>query len=365
MKSTLKNICTTTLLSLSLATVGPLAFASGTLVEILASKSARYVLLETAEGQEISRGILGRTATRKSDLDEMATRLEARKMAQTKAELEERLTRVDDRFQATRNSDSRIWRLSSVDTQTLNNIAAEELKASIQGGRLRFQSVADDSRYATTQRNFSQAVRRQPPQIQESQLTTPATPSRKVLNFPPGSAPSEGRYATLSMHEEFAGEHLGRTIQGKPHQVTYLNDVEREKFKLIVRDGKVFDTDGNLFDSHASKLNPGQKQVTPNRAIFIMDEQGNLYASVHQEEGKFHHSSLSRGGPVSAAGEIFVENGVLRELNNVSGHYKPSPLYTNQALERFRELGVNIEIVRSVSRMDLWMEEQLSSQIGD
>ena len=40
-----------------------------------------------------------------------------------------------------------------------------------------------------------------------------------------------------------------------------------------------------------------------------MDENGSIFASNHQEVGRFHHASLLSGGPVAGAGELQVTNG--------------------------------------------------------
>ena len=38
------------------------------------------------------------------------------------------------------------------------------------------------------------------------------------------------------------------------------------------------------------------------KAIFVMDENRDFYASKFQQVGRFHHSSLAGGEPVAAAG---------------------------------------------------------------
>ena len=40
---------------------------------------------------------------------------------------------------------------------------------------------------------------------------------------------------------------------------------------------------------------------------------------------------------MAGAGEIYVENGLIKEVNNISGHYWPSPMFHAQVLE---ELGI-------------------------
>ncbi|WP_218581945.1 hypothetical protein, partial [Nocardia cyriacigeorgica] len=60
-----------------------------------------------------------------------------------------------------------------------------------------------------------------------------------------------------------------------------------------------------------------------------MDNQGNLYASLHHAPGQFHHSSFLAGGPVAGAGELEVIDGVLQLVTDSSGHYRPPQRYTH------------------------------------
>lgn len=112
--------------------------------------------------------------------------------------------------------------------------------------------------------------------------------------------------------------------------VKYLTPEERAALKLEVVDGKFYDADGNLFDTSkgGSVFSGGQ-----GKAIFVMDEQGNVYASLNQEVGHFHHSSFFSGNPVAAAGELQIRNGVLESISDRSGHYRPPPEFLDQAIQ--------------------------------
>ena len=81
--------------------------------------------------------------------------------------------------------------------------------------------------------------------------------------------------------------------------VTYLDDAGRELYRITIHDGLVYDSRGQLFDTSngVSAFGPGNE----GRAIFVMDEHGNLYASTYQEFQIFHHSSLLAGGEVADA----------------------------------------------------------------
>jgi hypothetical protein len=84
------------------------------------------------------------------------------------------------------------------------------------------------------------------------------------------------------------------------------------------------------------------------KAIFTMDEQGNLFVSKHQERGVFHHSSISSGKPVAMAGEIDVKDGVLKHFSNRSGHYRPTTQHLNQGVDHLKAQGLNFESAKVI-----------------
>jgi len=143
------------------------------------------------------------------------------------------------------------------------------------------------------------------------------------------------------MNPKYVGEDVpGNPIWGTP--VKYLSESERAAYKLNIRDGKIYDSSGRLFDtSDASTAHSGG-----GRAIFVMDENGAFYASKVQQVGEFHHSSLAAGGPVAAAGEMQVDNGLLSVLSDKSGHYMPGRTFTQQALDSLERNGVDTSPVQ-------------------
>jgi hypothetical protein len=123
--------------------------------------------------------------------------------------------------------------------------------------------------------------------------------------------------------------------------VTYLDDTAREAYRITIHDGLVYDSRGQLFDTSngVSAFGPGHE----GRAIFVMDEHGNLYASTFQQFRRFHHSSLLAGGEVAGAGELVVRDGRIELLTDQSGHYMPGRARTLQVLDQLASQGVVIE----------------------
>ncbi|MEC4723843.1 PAAR domain-containing protein [Noviherbaspirillum sp. CPCC 100848] len=151
---------------------------------------------------------------------------------------------------------------------------------------------------------------------------------------------------TTAMLEKYVGEHnlghpLWTALKGRGAKVRYLADGELPKYELKILEGKLYDASGSLFDT----TNSVSAHSGLGRAIYIIDEHGKIYASNFHEAGKFHHSSLSRGKPVAAAGELEVVDGELIGISDRSGHYVPARMYSDQALKIFAEKGIDMRYV--------------------
>ncbi len=158
------------------------------------------------------------------------------------------------------------------------------------------------------------------------------TPAAEATGGPLRTTPMRTRY----QHENEPGNPLwaGKVVR-------YLTPAKRAQYRLTIRGGKIYDANGALFDTSGGRM--GTK-VT-GRAIFVVDENGYFYASNYTAEGEFHHSSFLAGEPVAAAGEMQVENGTLKFLNDHSGHYWPDSSFTDQAIEILRSGGVDMDAV--------------------
>jgi hypothetical protein len=149
---------------------------------------------------------------------------------------------------------------------------------------------------------------------------------------------------TLPLRQRYAGEDLppGQNHVFPGQQVEYLAPAEREEYRLRVDErGLLRDARGRLFDT-----TDGRTLHTPQggRAIFVMDECGNLYASKRHVAGEFQHSTFLGGQPVAAAGELKVTDGRLVLVSNKSHHYMPPPEYLIQAVRHMVHLlGVKVD----------------------
>jgi hypothetical protein len=124
----------------------------------------------------------------------------------------------------------------------------------------------------------------------------------------------------------------------RPKTVDYLSPEDLEKHRLFVRDGLLYSVrDGLPFDTRSAGTVWNQ-----GRAIYVMDRHGNLYASLRQIVGEFHHSSLLAGKPVAGAGELEVIDGVPTLINRKSGHYQPDEEQLSLVRDMLQEQGIDI-----------------------
>jgi len=149
-----------------------------------------------------------------------------------------------------------------------------------------------------------------------------------------GKTQKQIRYTSKEMLQNYAGEETGSVWGTK---VKYLTEAERAELELFVKNGKIVDRQGNLYDTSSSSSVFGAGQ---GKSIFVMDEYGRIYASKYQAVGKFHHSSMLEGKPIASAGEITVKNGKITEISNRSGHYQPTQQMNTQVINELKSRGV-------------------------
>ena len=93
---------------------------------------------------------------------------------------------------------------------------------------------------------------------------------------------------TKPVNPQYQGENLPGNNVWPGQQVTYLDETGREAYRVIPRDGKLVDINGQPFDTAAG----ASAHSGAGKAIYVMDEQGNVYASNYHGVGEFHHSEL-------------------------------------------------------------------------
>ncbi|WP_036286505.1 hypothetical protein [Methylosinus sp. PW1] len=83
------------------------------------------------------------------------------------------------------------------------------------------------------------------------------------------------------------------------------------------------------------------------KGVFVMSQEGNIHIHSHIV-GHYHHSSLLGGGAVACAGEIEVDNGLIKSMSNKSGHYIPDYRHLHQIFHQLKKKGVGLHFPISV-----------------
>lgn len=79
--------------------------------------------------------------------------------------------------------------------------------------------------------------------------------------------------------------------------------------------------------------------------IYVSDSEYNLYLGIKQK-GYFQHSSFLAGGPITSAGTLVIQNGVLIACNPMSGHYRTKALYFKRFIEELENEGADLSQVK-------------------
>lgn len=191
----------------------------------------------------------------------------------------------------------------------------------------RISNIAGNAAYSGD--SFAQTSRTMPPLMDPYGRPVPV-PVR------PPTPPPPPRYGNLAnMHPSYAGETVPNA---NGDAVQRVNPVPGGRYHLQYKNGEwVIGKNHRQFDTRAG--------TTPwfegGRAIFVMDRDGNIFASNHAEAGYFHHSTLGNGGPVAAAGELRVENGQLIYVTAASGHYRPTAAHMEQLKDLLESQGLD------------------------
>ena len=134
------------------------------------------------------------------------------------------------------------------------------------------------------------------------------------------------RPPVISMIEKYRGEERGLyyDVNIKKHwKVQYFTEQEKKPLELTIKNGLFFEANGKKADS---PFDPEFMHFED--ALIVIDKDSRIFILREEERGRLHHSSLSAGEDVIFAGTVAFHNGYIRELNNNSGHYKPSTAQT-------------------------------------
>ncbi|WP_395338449.1 hypothetical protein PN836_011635 [Ningiella sp. W23] len=134
----------------------------------------------------------------------------------------------------------------------------------------------------------------------------------------------------------------GTAEQIRGSGVEYLNDEQREDYRIVSQGGRLFYAVNRIDSDFPTPVNTSGMRGTTGTdfGIYVIDLQMNIYINKPQSS-QFHHSSFLGGAPVFAAGEMAIHNGLLRGINNKTGHYEASRNELHETLKLLKRMHVN------------------------
>jgi hypothetical protein len=154
-------------------------------------------------------------------------------------------------------------------------------------------------------------------------------------------------------------ETFGRFVEARYRdaRVVYLSKMERLQHLKQVRNGMLYNIDGTVYAT--TEINSGTS--------WAMDCYGNLFVGDKKiSDVQVNHSSYLAGKDVACAGLIMTAaDGTVTEIDNSSGHYKPTKEHLHDALRYLADQGLNFEraIVRVVGSNDTETKYRASAWI--
>ena len=128
-----------------------------------------------------------------------------------------------------------------------------------------------------------------------------------------------------------------------PRMVLFLKKQDRIKHLMIVQHGL-------LYEGFEKPLHTGGGGFT---VAYVIDEYGNLYCSTETFDRtySFNHSTFNAGKDVICAGTLSADQGNIRLLTNLSGHYKPTRDNLHNAVQFVANAGASLAQAR------VWVNE--------
>jgi hypothetical protein len=238
--------------------------------------------------------------------------------------------------------------------QAHGNQAVQRLIARIRPGAPVVQRDVDDEPDEKFEALENEFVEGKPFNLKDKSLTgvrSSVNPNLGITQedldaFPLEEKKARGwKYTKLkAMEKAYKGETNIET-NAKGFNTKYLKEAGREPFRLKFEGGTIKRRD-EAFSTASMKSN--WSEADDGTAMYVMDNTGSIFAG-SQKVGRFHHSSFMAGGPVAAAGEMSLNNGTLKYINNSSGHYLPTPDHLTQALRELRDNAVPLNIPAGVT----------------
>lgn len=143
----------------------------------------------------------------------------------------------------------------------------------------------------------------------------------------------------------------------KQYNTRFFTPYERSPLQVHIRGG-LFYQNAALFDS--------KRYIAHNKkhfAGFTLNSNGELSVFSHLNmTNRMAHSSIHAGAPVFCAGELCIEEGVLKAITTHSGHYTPNMYSMYLFLEYVAERGVDISQTKVLTFNDPSLAHPIASK---
>lgn len=141
-------------------------------------------------------------------------------------------------------------------------------------------------------------------------------------------------------------DEIGRLNQSRTRNFDFIAKTNRFRFMAIPEEGKFVDYEDNLITTTLRGAAGFFMYAMDKYGNIILKQEGGIEQGVGIYENAFNHSSFNAGADVICAGMIKIANGVLIEINNSSGHYKPSRDALHRCVTTLRQDAIRLTETR-------------------
>jgi hypothetical protein len=137
----------------------------------------------------------------------------------------------------------------------------------------------------------------------------------------------------------------------------YMTPQEADKYRVQFKSGRAYQmqwwlSKTKLVAAESSRGAPGgQKTMKAGHAGYVLSMGGDFFTQKHgtttnAKGTNIYHSTYLSGAAVRCAGTWKIENGVVLEITDASGHYRPTQDHMISALETLKTYGVNMSTLK-------------------
>lgn len=169
------------------------------------------------------------------------------------------------------------------------------------------------------------------------------------LLFEKSSQQQKLQIPLIKMSSNYIGENKGAYVDPITKQkwkVIYFTEAEKQIYEVFYSHKLFWNFDGKKANS---EFDP--EALSFSHSLIVIDRNFRIYTLPFEERGKYHHSSLSAGEDVLFAGTVAFSDGQMRELSDLSGHYKPTAQQTLLILKELNRRGVDLSKLKLSGRI--------------